>query len=121
MQAPRTLSVDQFAGGMRTEGKAFVTSPAMAVGHEHNHHRLPGVTTTRLQRSRRAAGLRQVDLASRAGVHLNTIKLLEAGAHVPKVRTAVAIARALGHTSPLALFDLEEVLTPTSPRGEADR
>jgi len=79
------------------------------VGHSNNHRRLPGGTTTPLQRSRQAAGIRQVDVAERAGVHLNTIRLLEANSHVPTVKTAVRISRALGYRSPLDLFpDLEE-------------
>jgi len=87
----------------------LISSGMAAVHHDTNYRRLPGGTTTRLQRSRNAAGIRQLDVAERAGVSINTVRLLEAGAHVPKVGTAVAISRALGYSNPLDLFpDLEE-------------
>lgn len=103
--------------GIYPTNRVVVFSGMSRVGHDTNHRRLPGGTTTPLQRSRHAAGIRQVDIAERAGVHLNTIRLLEANAHVPTVKTAVAISRALGYRSPLDLFpDLRRC-----PGGEAGR
>jgi len=76
----------------------------MPINDAPNHRRLPNTVASRLQRGRIAANLRQSHLAARANVSRETIRQLEAGAHVPTVKTAVAISRALGYSNPLDLF-----------------
>lgn len=56
---------------------------------------MPVVDVSPLEIARRARGLSQRDLARLAGVSRETISLIERG-ELPRVRTAHAIARALG-------------------------
>jgi transcriptional regulator with XRE-family HTH domain len=56
---------------------------------------VPVVEVTPLEITRRARGLSQRQLADLAGVSRETISLIERG-ELPRVRTAYAIARALG-------------------------
>ena len=65
-----------------------------------------------VRRLRRAAGLKQDQLAKQAAVSRQAIGALEAGRHLPRVDAAVAIARALGTT-------VESLLAPT-PAGVVD-
>jgi transcriptional regulator with XRE-family HTH domain len=56
---------------------------------------VPVVGVSPLEIARRARGLSQLDLARLAGVSRETISLIERG-ELPRMRTAHAIARALG-------------------------
>ncbi len=57
--------------------------------------------------------MRQADVAERAQVSRKTIGRLEAGLHRPTRRTAVQVARALGHDDPRVIFpELLEEFTP---------
>ena len=51
---------------------------------------------TRLRAARAFAGLSQSDLASRAGVSRQLVGAVEAGRHLPRVDSALALAEALG-------------------------
>jgi transcriptional regulator with XRE-family HTH domain len=51
---------------------------------------------TRLRELRRAAGLTQTQLATKAGLGRSAIARLEAGVHIPSWDTVQALARALG-------------------------
>ena len=53
---------------------------------------------TRLRTAREAAGLSQHDLASRAGVSRQLVGAVEAGRHLPRVDSALALASVLGVT-----------------------
>lgn len=53
---------------------------------------------TRLRAAREAAGLSQQDLASRAEVSRQLVGAVEAGRHLPRVDSALALASALGVT-----------------------
>jgi len=70
-----------------------------------------------LRRARLAAGWRQLDLAEKASVSRETIRLLESGRHAPKVLTATAIARALGDPD-LHGLDYAERMTELFPELE---
>jgi putative transcriptional regulator len=51
---------------------------------------------TRLRQLRLVAGLRQVDLAERACVSRETVRLLETGEQKPQLATVTRIAQTLG-------------------------
>ncbi|HEX6420566.1 MAG TPA: helix-turn-helix domain-containing protein, partial [Acidimicrobiales bacterium] len=51
--------------------------------------------TDRIRALRAARGLSQRDLSERAGVSRQLVGAVEAGRHVPNVRAALALARAL--------------------------
>lgn len=51
---------------------------------------------TRIRQQRKAKGMRQEDLAKKAGVSLGYIARLETGRHDPKLGTLQKIAKALG-------------------------
>ena len=69
--------------------------------HEAQNPRTGSGQMTRLRQLRLVAGLRQSDLAERAGVSRETIRLLETGDHMPRLDTAhrIAIALDLGEAS----------------------
>lgn len=56
----------------------------------------PAQIGRRVRRRRRAAGLSQEELASRAGVSRQAVGALEAGRHLPRVDAALALAGVLG-------------------------
>lgn len=53
-------------------------------------------SVSRLRAARESAGLSQLDLASRAGVSRQLVGAVEAGRHLPRVDSALALAEALG-------------------------
>jgi transcriptional regulator with XRE-family HTH domain len=57
----------------------------------------------RLRTLREAAGLSVAELASRAALQRQTVYKLEGGEREPSLVTAVALARALGHS--VAVFE----------------
>ena len=59
--------------------------------------RASDVPMTHLRMIRLRCGLRQADVAASAGVSRETVRLLERGGHRPRIATALAITRALGH------------------------
>lgn len=59
-----------------------------------------------LRSARRAAGLRQEDLAARAGLSRMTVQKLEAGSIDPRMSTLTVLARALGLELMLVPADL---------------
>lgn len=62
---------------------------------------------TTLRKAREAAGLRQDEVAARAGLSRMTVQRIEAGRIDPRMSTVVVLARALG---------LEPMLVPTALR-----
>lgn len=60
-----------------------------------------------LREARRAAGLKQEDLATRSGLSRMTVQRIEAGSIDPRVSTLMVMARSLG---------LELMVVPTSLR-----
>lgn len=67
-----------------------------------------------LRRCRILKGMRQADLAERAGCSRDTIARLEAGKNQPQLRTALAIAAALG-------APVEAIFPGSAPPGGAGR
>lgn len=63
----------------------------------------------RVRRRRRALGLSQDELATRAGVSRQAVGALEGGRHLPRVDAAIGLARALGTT-------VEDLLAVGPPR-----
>jgi DNA-binding XRE family transcriptional regulator len=55
------------------------------------------IVARKIMRRRRALGLTQVDLASRAGIRPETLNRIEQGKHSPSVATVDKIDRALKH------------------------
>ena len=63
----------------------------------------------RIRERREAAGLTQVELATRAGIGRVTLTRIERGEHSPRTETLTAIARALG-------AEVEDLILPPSRR-----
>ncbi|MCI0456762.1 MAG: helix-turn-helix domain-containing protein [Gemmataceae bacterium] len=68
-----------------------------------------------LKRLREAAGLSQMDLASRAGLNLFTVSKIEQGTRDPSWATACALAKALGVS--LDAFVKEDEQPPKKGKG----
>lgn len=88
-------------------GRIRVNGSGMSRSVAHDPESSPRVRTstsdTPLRRARLSAGLRQVDLAARCGLHPDTLRRLEHAEHHPNPRTAVLLAAALG-VQPMTLF-----------------
>ena len=69
--------------------------------------------TNNLRTVRKAAGLKQEELAARSGISQGTISRIERGSHAPSVDTALALARALGTT-------VEHLFGEVDPNAVAD-
>lgn len=57
-----------------------------------------GVMANRVQEVREAKGLRREDVASRAGITVQTVYTMETGRNQPRLDIAQRVARALGTT-----------------------
>jgi putative transcriptional regulator len=65
-------------------------------------------TSSRLEQRRRASGLSQVKLGQLAGCSYQTIHHVERGNYLPRLTTALALARAL-NTTVDDLFEVDSV------------
>lgn len=66
----------------------------------------------RIASARKAQGLKQSELAARAGLAQSLVSMIETGATAPRLETLRRLARALG-------MDVEITLVPCVPTDEA--
>ena len=76
---------------------------------------------TRLRALRTGAGLTQAELASRAGMHLQSLVKLERAEREPAWASVIALAKALGVSCEQFIAEGEQAEPPQRPRGRPPR